>query len=223
VNEWWGGFSEWLTGTSDMRQWEWGSTADWVTGLLTAFAVLIAAQAFRHDRQQHAQSHARLLLIDSRLDRSSDPWTHVVVLDSRTDLPFTECKILYDLSRADRKVIRQTWKKLLVLLRAEFRERYDDKTIGFFRALHLYYQVHRRTPRYGMDKVGTLDANDKYELDLPIGQGVKLLAVVFRDSSGQMWGWDVRSRKFMSKRRTAKINLHANELSIGSPVVDLLA
>ncbi|MCJ1699951.1 hypothetical protein MT356_09470 [Rathayibacter festucae] len=38
MEEFWGAISEWLTGTSDMRQWDWGSAADYGTLIATVAA-----------------------------------------------------------------------------------------------------------------------------------------------------------------------------------------
>ncbi|AZZ51425.1 hypothetical protein [Rathayibacter festucae] len=212
MDEFWGGVSEWLTGTPDIRQWDWGSTADWVTGLLTAVAVLIAAQAFRHDRMLNAQSHARQLRMRSVINRDDDPWTHSIRIDNFSEDLFTDVSIIFDVDRYRRKSARRAWKRLTSMMWTETLERIQARDVSLWQGLRIYYEVRRRTPIFGVDRVRDLEAPNGYELMLPIGDGAKVTVVTYRDIRGQTWGWDLRRNRFLSKRRLTKLQLHANEI-----------
>lgn len=195
-----------------MRQWNWGSTADWVTGIVTAVAVWIAALAFRHDRAQHRKSQARLLRIQTRFNRDDDPWTHSVMLDNRSESEFVDVCVIYDVTPEKMLAGRRSWQGVMKGFRREIRANVRARVIGAWHGARLYWEVHRRTPHYAIESVGTISPADGFELDLPIEEGVKLLVVAFEDSLGQSWAWDIKKKRMLSRRLRVRLRIHTSKL-----------
>ncbi|ROS29601.1 hypothetical protein EDF22_1345 [Rathayibacter sp. PhB127] len=109
MDEWWGGLVNW-------QDWQWGSAAEWVTGLLTFVTVLVAALTFFHQRSSEHRSHAKFMKIgwdvgigDPELFGLLAP--EVIRLKNVSGLPFVDVALFFVPEKTVLEMSTLDWKE----------------------------------------------------------------------------------------------------------------
>ncbi|QHC73770.1 hypothetical protein [Rathayibacter sp. VKM Ac-2805] len=208
--EWWGNFSEWLTGTRDIRQWDWGSTADWVTGLLTALAVLVPFLIFRSENKRFRSEQARLLFIDINFNVVGPEGEDVVeyTVRNNSDRPLAEIELYVSVSGDVQfeyilKAANELAASVMALLKSR---RFFTILIGSLSFAYTRETYRLLTSyRYARSSAGDIEPGNDVLLVEKWISAPALVAVSFRDASGVTWMREARSGEFLSERRRKRV------------------
>ncbi|NQX03683.1 hypothetical protein HQQ82_02600 [Rathayibacter sp. VKM Ac-2856] len=210
MDEIWGGFSEWLTGTSDMRQWDWGSTADWVTGLLTFAAVVVAVQTFRHDRRRQLEAQASLIGVEYNFV-TNEPWAdRIIRVRNNSQLPVTSVSVMFNAESADVVEARRVQAAHMAVLKAQLRDAVRIGAVSRFGMWQLLRQFRHLKPTHGFVELKDLAPGETDEVILPHPYGAFMMGAQFKDSLGRQWAKDVSTHRVLRRSRARKMALGAN-------------